>query len=104
MTLRSESDLPRGASLRVRVEGRVQGVGYRDACVREARALGLQGWVRNRRDGSVELLVHGAAESVDRMLAWLHVGPPLARVVRVTSTPQDVPMLELRGFERRPTE
>jgi acylphosphatase len=104
MTPRSESDSPRGLSLRVRVEGRVQGVGYRDACVREARALGLQGWVRNRRDGSVELLVHGAAESVDRMLAWLHVGPPLASVVRVTSTPQDAQAPEIRGFERRPTQ
>ncbi|HEY9567122.1 MAG TPA: acylphosphatase, partial [Thalassobaculum sp.] len=52
-------------SVRLFITGRVQGVGYRDWCVREAGRLGIDGWVRNRRDGSVEAVAHGAAEAVD---------------------------------------
>jgi acylphosphatase len=86
------------------VEGRVQGVGYREACVQQARALGLAGYVRNRRDGSVEVMLQGPADAVARMLTWLHEGPPLARVDRVTALalPARVPALD--RFERRPSE
>ena len=70
-------------TLDVRVTGRVQGVGFRAATVRHAHMLGLAGWVRNVDDGSVEALLQGAPEQVDRMLSWLHVGPPLARVDEV---------------------
>lgn len=88
----------------VRIEGRVQGVGFRENCVRQARALGLAGYVRNRRDGSVEVLLQGPADAVSRLEDWLHEGPPLARVDRVTrlSPPSTASMPE--RFERWPTE
>lgn len=89
---------------RVRVRGRVQGVGYRDACVDAARALRLAGWVRNRADGAVEVLLQGPPEAIERMLQWLHTGPPLARVDAVdaeTLAPADAGALA--GFTRRPT-
>jgi acylphosphatase len=73
------------AARRVRVEGRVQGVGFRHACVIEARALGLTGWVRNRHDGSVEVMLQGPPGDVERILAWLHRGPAAARVTRVVA-------------------
>ena len=87
----------------LRVEGRVQGVGYREACVDEARALGLHGWVRNRLDGSVEVLLQGPADAVSRLQAWLHEGPPLARVDRVTATVLPPPDPPLARFDRHPT-
>lgn len=89
----------------VRIEGGVQGVGYREACVQQARTLGLGGWVRNRLDGSVEVLARGPAAAVGHLVAWLHDGPPLARVQRVTATVVTVPPYDdvPRRFERRPT-
>jgi len=71
-------------TLDVRVTGRVQGVGFRAATVRQAHLLGITGWVRNAPDGSVEVLIQGDAERVDQMLSWLHRGPPAARVAEVT--------------------
>lgn len=62
------------------VRGRVQGVFYRASTEREARRLGLRGWVKNRADGSVEFVAEGAAEQLDELLAWAHKGPPAARV------------------------
>ncbi|MCW5770534.1 MAG: acylphosphatase [Rhodospirillaceae bacterium] len=67
----------------VRIEGRVQGVGYRAWTVGEARRRGLRGWVRNRADGSVEALFSGAAEAVAEMLSACRIGPPAARVTAV---------------------
>mgnify|MGYP003513092920 FL=1 len=87
----------------LRVEGRVQGVGYREACMDEARALGLHGWVRNRLDGSVEVLLQGPVDAVSRLQAWLHEGPPLARVDRVTATVLPLPDPPLARFDRHPT-
>lgn len=87
----------------LRVEGRVQGVGFREACVDEARALGLQGWVRNRLDGSVEVLLQGQVDAVSRLQAWLWEGPPLARVERVTATAPPPPDPPLARFDRHPT-
>jgi acylphosphatase len=84
------------------VEGRVQGVGFREACVQHAQALGLVGYVRNRRDGSVEVMLQGPVDAVARMQAWLHEGPSAARVDRVTASSAPVAVLE--RFERRPTE
>jgi acylphosphatase len=79
----------------------VQGVWYRGWAVGEARALGLAGWVRNRRDGSVEMLLHGEAEAVEAMIARCREGPPAARVeqVAVEETDEAAPA----GFAARPT-
>ena len=71
-------------TVRVRVEGRVQGVGYRYWTERTAAGLGLSGWVRNRRDGSVEAVLSGTPEAVARMLERCREGPPSARVTAVT--------------------
>jgi ADP-ribose pyrophosphatase len=70
-------------SVRLRIRGLVQGVGYRDFAVRSARAAGLAGWVRNRHDGSVEAHVQGAREACDRFIDACRDGPQLARVDRV---------------------
>jgi len=87
----------------VRIEGRVQGVGFRESCIDQARSLQLAGWVRNRLDGSVEALLQGPPDALTRMQAWLERGPPAARVQRVQATPQPLPSPPLAGFERRPT-
>ena len=68
---------------RILVTGQVQGVGYRYAFARTAEELGLAGWVRNRRDGTVEACVDGAVPQVDRIVAWARVGPPAAHVEQV---------------------
>jgi acylphosphatase len=67
----------------LRIAGRVQGVGYRDSLRREALANGVAGWVRNRRDGSVEAVLQGAPEAVEAVVVWAHRGPPAARVTGV---------------------
>jgi len=73
----------------MRIHGVVQGVGFRYAMHREAVRLGLAGWVRNRRDGTVEAVVAGPAASVEAIVAWAHRGPPSARVESVTVTVED---------------
>jgi acylphosphatase len=70
-------------SVKAIIQGRVQGVGYRDWADRQARGLGLSGYVRNRRDGSVELVVAGSIESVERMLSLCRQGPRLAEVQEI---------------------
>jgi acylphosphatase len=70
------------ATIRVRahVTGRVQGVWYRGATCDRAAELGVLGWVRNRRDGCVELEAEGSPEAVEALIAWCRQGPPAARV------------------------
>jgi acylphosphatase len=65
------------------IEGRVQGVWFRESMRREAERLGVTGWVRNLPDGSVEAVVQGSVEAVDALLEWSKTGPPMARVERV---------------------
>ena len=74
---------------RLRISGRVQGVGYRGALRRQALACGLAGWVRNRRDGTVEAVLQGDARSVEQVIAWARCGPPAARVDRVDAEAAD---------------
>ena len=62
------------------VEGEVQGVGFRYSALREARALGVVGWVRNADDGTVEAWAEGEEAALEEFLAWLNVGPPAALV------------------------
>jgi acylphosphatase len=85
----------------LKISGLVQGVGFRDAMCREAARLGVTGWVRNCRDGSVEAVVDGPPNTVDAIVAWAHRGPPAARVASVTVA--EVPG-RLTGFSWRPTE
>ena len=74
-------------TVHVTIEGRVQGVAYRAWTERTARALELSGWVRNRRDGTVEAVFCGEAKMVDRMVALCGEGPPVARVSAVRMLP-----------------
>lgn len=67
-------------AVRACVQGRVQGVGFRDATLRRARELGVLGWVRNADDGSVLVHAEGQPDAVDALLEWLHGGPPSAGV------------------------
>ncbi|MBI2308932.1 MAG: acylphosphatase [Rhodocyclales bacterium] len=87
---------------RLRVRGSVQGVGFRWSLCAEAEVLGLDGWVRNRRDGSVEALLQGAPEAVAALVAWAHRGPPAARVSAVESIPEAADPT-LVGFAQLPT-
>jgi acylphosphatase len=73
------------AARRITVRGRVQGVGYRAWTMNEAERRGLRGWVRNRRDGSVEALLIGEEAAVAAMIALCRKGPPAARVEAVGS-------------------
>jgi acylphosphatase len=83
----------------LRIEGRVQGVGYRDWMAREARRLGLDGWVRNRPDGSVEALISGAEPAVQTLLTACRRGPAMARVDRIDERLAEPPAEP--GFGRR---
>ncbi len=67
----------------VRVYGRVQGVFFRANTKRVADKYGVKGYVRNMPDGSVEAVLEGDEEAVSRVIEWMHVGPPMARVDRV---------------------
>ena len=85
----------------VRIRGKVQGVWYRAWTVEEARRRGLRGWVRNRRDGSVEAFFAGDPGIIVAMIAACRIGPPLARVDSISSeTTAEAPPA---GFESRPT-
>jgi len=84
----------------VTMRGRVQGVGYRYWIEQQARSLGLEGWVRNRRDGSVEALFSGAADVVSDMVALSRRGPSSARVDAIQEEPANSDELN----SRRPGE
>ena len=87
-------------TVQVRIEGRVQGVGYRAWTERVAAGLGLTGWVRNRHDSSVEAIFQGPAELVDDMLTRCATGPRSAVVSRVEVIGEGVGSFD--GFSVRP--
>ena len=91
-------------TLELRITGRVQGVGFRYALRDEANRLGINGWVRNRSDGSVQALVQGAPAAVEALVAWARRGPPGSRVSDViTATAGAENTQTYAGFEIRPT-
>ncbi|HBU27668.1 TPA: acylphosphatase [Candidatus Uhrbacteria bacterium] len=77
------------SALHVRIEGRVQGVGYRNSLKDMAVKLGIRGWVRNRGDGSVEVHMVGNTEALQSLLAWCQNGSPLASVSTIHATELD---------------
>ncbi|MEO1020746.1 MAG: acylphosphatase, partial [Pseudomonadota bacterium] len=85
----------------IHIEGRVQGVGYRGWMMAIAQDLGLNGWVRNRLDGSVEACVEGEVDAIAKMLSLCHEGPMTSRVNRVTHEPTAEKIRP--GFVQRPT-
>jgi acylphosphatase len=90
--------------VRLLVTGRVQGVGFRAFVEDEATLHGLDGWVRNRRDGSVEALVAGPADQVEALIAAARRGPPASRVEAVAvETADAAELLGRKGFLTLPT-
>ncbi|MGO4303595.1 acylphosphatase [Cupriavidus sp. RAF12] len=87
----------------VRIHGRVQGIGYREACVRRAVELGVTGWVRNRMDESVETMLQGSPEQLAEMCAWLSEGMSAALVEGLKITEVKPPFARFECFERLPT-
>jgi acylphosphatase len=85
----------------VTIRGRVQGVGYRYWVEQQARARGLEGWVRNRRDGSVEALFAGPPDVVSGMIALCRRGPASARVNALEEEPAGADALNLRRSGER---
>lgn len=93
--------LPETIAVLVRIEGRVQGVWYRGWTVDEAQRQGVDGWVRNRADGSVEALFSGPRAAVEAMVSACWQGPPAAHVKKVSTEPAEPP--SHRGFHPLPT-
>jgi acylphosphatase len=85
----------------LRIYGRVQGVSFRHYTREEAQRLGVSGWVRNRRDGSVEAVISGPADAVEALIDWTRHGPRGARVTDVQVSDLEG---EYEGFEIRPTD
>ena len=88
-------------TMRLKIAGRVQGVCFRDFAVREARALGLKGWVRNRSDGSVEAVASGPDGKIKEFVGKCTRGPSAARVTHIDLERVDVP--ETGDFTTKPT-
>ncbi|RMD88277.1 MAG: acylphosphatase [Alphaproteobacteria bacterium] len=95
----TQSEATKAVHLTIR--GRVQGVFYRSWTREQAARLGLRGWVRNRRDGTVEAVIAGPADAVERMITLCHEGPPHAHVEAVEVAPAFVP--DSPTFDVRPT-
>lgn len=89
-------------ALHIAIRGRVQGVGFRYAMIKEAHRLGVTGWVRNRRDGSVEAFACGVPAALDALVAWAERGPAGARVDECLIAPIAADSA-LHDFSQRPT-
>jgi acylphosphatase len=87
--------------VRLQIAGVVQGVSYRWSMQHEARRLGVSGWVRNRRDGSVEAVAEAEERALHQLLAWSHDGPPGAVVSRVEAEWSEATGEFVGGFEIR---
>ncbi len=88
--------------LHLKIEGRVQGVGFRYATVRAANDLNLAGWVKNRNDGAVEVYANGEQSNLDQFYQWCQHGPTTARVIhcsRLTTTEDDQDAVESNSFK-----
>jgi len=90
--------MPDSLRLHAFVHGSVQGVSFRYYALHRAQALGLRGFVRNRWDGSVEVVAEGKSEPLEQLLSWLHIGPPAADVERV-AVQWEKPSGEFAHFE-----
>ena len=88
-------------ALRLLIFGRVQGVFFRDWTVNAALKLGLNGWVRNRTDGTVEVMLVGENDAIDKMVQQCWVGPKKAKVDNIEST--NAIGIVKNGFEQKPT-
>lgn len=88
-------------TMRLMIVGRVQGVGFRAFAMREAQALGLKGWVRNRADGSVEAVAMGATQAIKDFVGKCTRGPAAARVAHIDLESVEPP--EETGFVSKPT-
>jgi acylphosphatase len=88
-------------TLRLRIEGSVQAVGYRNFAIAEARKLGIDGWVRNRADGTVEALASGSTKSVETFVGLCMRGPEGSRIKNVELHKAEPP--DEKGFHRRPS-
>jgi len=84
--------------LRLIIEGRVQGVWFRESTRKAAQRIGVYGWVRNRPDGAVEVVAEGAEDKVRELAAWCRQGPPSARVAGVHET-EEAFQGEFTGFD-----
>jgi acylphosphatase len=106
MTIRlsQPSSLP-VATVHLSIHGIVQGVGYRDAFSLQALERAVHGWVRNRRDGSVEAVIQGDAHAVEAVIRWARRGPAAARVDRLDNRPASADEIATvqPGFRRLPT-
>ena len=87
-------------TLRLRIQGRVQGVWFRESMRTEAGRLNVTGWVRNAADGAVEALIQGSDTDVDALSEWARSGPPMARVDRIEIEPCETHG-SFSGFEKR---
>ncbi|HEV8097197.1 MAG TPA: acylphosphatase [Burkholderiales bacterium] len=91
-------------TLHVLVAGQVQGVGYRDGLSAQALRHGVRGWVRNRRDGTVEAILQGEPGAVEAVVAWARRGPSAAHVSDITTRPATGDLdRPYQGFDWLPT-
>ncbi len=86
--------------VRVNVFGLVQGVFFRLNTKQKAEELGIKGWVRNKEDGSVEIVAEGDEDKIERLIEWCKLGPGMARVDRV-EVEKDTTKEKFKGFEIR---